>query len=47
MANKRQTQTLANLWSINQGPSESFKGYIKRFTVAYADVRNPNENFAM
>ena len=47
LANKRQAKTLANLYSMTQGPVESLRSYIKRFTTAYAEVGEPNENCAV
>ena len=47
LANKRQTKTLANLYSMTQGSIESLRSYIKRFTKAYAEVREPNESCAV
>ena len=32
---------------MTQGPNETLRSYTKIFTIAYADVTNPNENFAI
>ena len=47
MANKRQNKMLASLWSIGQGPNETLRSYTKRFTMAYLDVMDLNENFTV
>ena len=47
LTNKRQAKTLANLYSMTQGPIESLRSYIKRFTTTYAEVGEPNESCAV
>ena len=47
LANKREAKTLASLYSMTQGPSESLRSYIKRFTTAYVEVGEPNESCAI
>ena len=47
LVNKKQTQKLASMWSISQGPSGSLKAYTKRFTAAYANISDLNENFTI
>ena len=32
---------------MTQGPVESFRSYIKRFTTAYAEIGEPNESCAV
>ena len=38
---------LESLWSITQGPNETFESYTKRFTTTYSYVTNMNEDFAI
>ena len=47
MANKRRPKKMTSLWSITQGPNETFERYTKRFTAAYSCVTNPNEEFVI
>ena len=47
MANKRGLKKMTTMWSITQGPNETFEKYTKRFTAAYSCVTNPNEKFAI
>ena len=47
MANKRRPKKITNLWSITQGPNETFERYTKRFIAAYLCVTNPNEKFSI
>ena len=47
MANKRETRTLANLWFMMQRPTKSLWNYIKRFTIALADMKDQNKGFTI
>ena len=47
LANKRQAKTLTSLYSMTQESDESLQTFIKRFTTAYAEVREPNESCAV
>ena len=45
MANKKKSRTLASLCSEVQRLDESLKSYIKKFTIAFANVNDPNKSF--
>ena len=47
LANKRQTRILASLLLVVQRPNESLRSYIKRFIVAFANVKDSNKSFAI
>ena len=38
---------MTSFWSVTQGPNETLESYIKRFTVTYSCVTNPNEELAI
>ena len=44
LANKRQVRMMVTVYK-RQGSTEPLKGYIKRFTITYVGIRNPNEGF--
>ena len=46
-AHKRQTQNMASLWLVVQRESESLRNYIKRYTSAWTDMKDMNNNFVV
>ena len=47
MANKKRPKNMTSLWSVTQGPNETFESYTERFTATYSCVTNPNEELAI
>ena len=47
MSNKRRPKKLTSLWSITQGPNETFESYIARFTTTYSCVANLDKDFSI
>ena len=38
---------MTSLWSVTQGPNETFESYMERFTATYSCVTNLNEELAI